>query len=235
MTVAAYWLVVPCAGQGLRFGGPVPKQYLPLGERTVLEYALAPFLADPRLEGLVVALAADDRRFATLPLAADPRVHVVLGGRERSDSVTAAVARVRERARAADPWVLVHDAVRPLIGRADIDRLLAGCADSADGALLAVPLADTLKRADAGGAVEATVDRARLWRALTPQAFSLSLLEAALAAARRDGRAVTDDAQAVEALGRRPRLVAGEPTNLKITQPADLALAWQLLAAAGSC
>ncbi len=226
MTVPSYWLVIPAAGRGARFGGPTPKQYLALGTRTVLEHSLAPFLADRRLLGVAVALSAHDTHFDTLPVASDPRIWRVVGGQERADSVQAGLAHVRAVSPAgSDPWVLVHDAVRPLISPVEIHLLLDSLGDSPDGALLAAPVADTLKRADASGAVDHTVDRSGLWRALTPQAFTLSLLERALAHARAEGRAVTDDAQAVEALGRHPRLVPGSAANLKVTQPGDLALA----------
>lgn len=228
MTSTSYWLVVPAAGRGARYGGDTPKQYLSLGGRTVLEHALAPFLADPRLSGAVVALDPGDAHYATLPLAADRRVERVTGGAERADSVRAGLARVADLAEGADPWVLVHDAARPLVTRTEIDALVGALGDSPDGALLALPVADTLKRAADDGRVAATVDRSGLWRALTPQAFRLSRLMRALAAA--GGRQVTDEAQAIEADGGRPRLVPGLETNLKVTRPGDLAIAARLLA-----
>ncbi len=233
MTAPDYWLVVPAAGRGLRFGGETPKQYQSLAGRTVLERALAPFLEDSRLLGVVVALHAADTRFVTLPLAGDPRVHVTTGGAERFASVAAGLRVVAAHtAPAADPWVLVHDAARPLIGRTDIDALLAALNDSADGALLGLPVVDSLKRAAADGRVESSVARTGLWRAQTPQAFRLSLLRRALDAAAAAASIPGDEAEAVAALGGRPRLVPGEPTNLKITSASDLALAERLLAGA---
>ena len=230
MTVPSYWLVIPAAGRGTRFGGPTPKQYLALGSSCVLEHSLAPFLADRHLLGVVIALSVDDTRFETLEVASDPRVWRVTGGAERADSVQAGLTHVRAVSpQGADPWVLVHDGVRPLVSATEIHLLLDALTDSPDGALLAAPVADTLKRADANGAVAHTVDRSGLWRALTPQAFPLSLLEQALAHARAQGRAVTDDAQAVEALGRHPKLVPGSAAPLKVPQPGDLALAAMVL------
>ncbi|MCX7058785.1 MAG: 2-C-methyl-D-erythritol 4-phosphate cytidylyltransferase, partial [Proteobacteria bacterium] len=201
-----------------------PKQYLALAGRTVLEHALAPFLADPGCRGIIVALAAGDTLFATLAIAADGRVQCVLGGAERRDSVAAGLAALAGRSQPSD-WVLVHDAARPCLPAADLAALLNALPTAAAGALLAVPLVDTLKRADALGRVEVTVPRAGLWRAQTPQAFRLDRLRAAL----ERHPAATDEASAVEALGDRPQLVEGSPDNLKITAPADLVQAARIL------
>jgi 2-C-methyl-D-erythritol 4-phosphate cytidylyltransferase len=228
-----YWLVMPAAGSGRRFGGDVPKQYLPLAGATVLVHALAPFLADPRCQGIYVAVDAADAQFATLPAADDARVHRVPGGARRCDSVRNALAAV---AGADADWVLVHDAARPCLPRADLDRLLQTLQADEVGGLLATPLADTLKLAEAGAAdggaprVSGTPSRAGMWRALTPQMFRLGTLRRALAAAEAAGRAPTDEAQAIEWLGLAPRLVAGSPGNLKITTPDDLRLAATWLA-----
>lgn len=220
-----YWLVLPAAGAGRRFGAELPKQYHPLAGRLVIEHALAPFLADARCAGVVVAVAPDDARWPALAAASHPKVRTTAGGAERRDSVAAGLAVVAAHVGDADPWVLVHDAARPCMPAADLDALLAALADSPAGALLAAPLADTLKRDDGDGRVECTVPRERLWRALTPQAFRLQRLRAALAA----GLSATDESSAVEALGDRPRLVAGSTTNVKITRPADLEFARRVL------
>ena len=218
---------MPAAGRGRRMAGgdAPPKQYLPLAGRTVIEHALAPFLADAACQGVVVALAAGDDRFAVLPVARDPRVVTVEGGAERRDSVAAGLAAIRARVGGADPWVLVHDAARPCLPRADLARLLASLAAAPDGALLALRVADTVKRADAAGRVAATVPRDGLYRAQTPQAARLGRLLAALAAAP----GATDEASALESGGARPLLVAGSPANIKVTEPDDLALAARLL------
>jgi 2-C-methyl-D-erythritol 4-phosphate cytidylyltransferase/2-C-methyl-D-erythritol 2,4-cyclodiphosphate synthase len=221
-----YWLVVPAAGRGLRLGGgDGPKQYRRLAGRTVLEHALAPFLADRRCQGVVVALAADDTIFAALPVARDPRVLTVEGGAARRDSVAAGLAAIAVRAGGQDPWVLVHDAARPCLPPEDLERLLAALPGAPDGALLAVRMADTVKRQDADGRSAATVAREGLWRAQTPQAARLARLQAALAAAP----AATDEASAIEATGGRPLLVPGSPANLKVTEPGDLELARRAL------
>ena len=224
-----YWLVMPAAGKGERMGMAgtrVPKQYQTLAGRAVIEHALAPFRADPACIGLVVALAPGDTAFARLPLAADPRIATVTGGASRADSVRAGLLAVAARVGVADTWVLVHDAARPCLSPADLARLLAALGDAPDGALLGIPIADTLKRADEAGRVSATVPRQGLWRAATPQAFLLKRLLGALGA----HPAATDEAGAVEATGGRPLLVAGSPGNLKLTTPADLGLAACILA-----
>lgn len=220
-----YWLVMPAAGVGRRFGGERPKQYAALCGRTVIEWALDPFLTDPRCAGAVVALAEDDPYWAAI---APPEVLVARGGGERSHSVRNGLTALSARA-GRDDWVLVHDAARPCLPRQDLDRLLGDLATHAVGGLLASPAADTLKRADASRAVQETVDRSGLWRALTPQMFRYGRLCEALDRAHGSGRVPTDEAQAIEWLGDRPALIEGAAANLKITSAADLALAAALL------
>lgn len=221
-----YWLVVPAAGNGRRMGAATPKQYLQLAGATVIEHALAPFLADERCRGVFVALAAGDARWPALPCARESRVRAVAGGAARRDSVAAGLAAIAAGGGAAEDWVLVHDAARPCLARADLERLLAALPSSPDGALLAVPVADTLKRADGDSRSSGTVDRDGLWRALTPQAARLGVLRAALEHAPH----ATDEASALEAAGLRPRLVPGAATNVKVTEPADLEFARLVLA-----
>ncbi len=227
-----YRLVMPAAGSGRRIGG-TPKQYHPLQGRTLIEWSLAPFLSDPRCTGIVVALAAGDVRFAALACASDPRVRTVVGGAERADSVLAGLAALDAP---EDEWVLVHDAARPCVSSAEIDALLATGAGCEAGALLALPVADTLKRSSAAGEaviVAATASREGLWRALTPQLFPLGLLRRALESAAAAGRRPTDEAQAIEWLGLSPRLVAGSVRNFKVTEPGDLELAAAILQQGG--
>lgn len=230
----AFWAVIPAAGVGRRMGGGCPKQYLELLGRPVIAWTLERLLAHPRVSGAVVALAPEDPYWGGVEHGAQKPVYRADGGAERSDSVLAALRRLA-RVAGAEDRVLVHDAVRPCLGAAELDRLLAEGGEAADGALLATPVRDTLKRGEAGQgggpAVAATVDRSGLWQAQTPQLFPLGQLTAALEEALESGAAVTDEAQAVERHGGRPRLVSGDPANLKITQPADLALAAAILRA----
>lgn len=241
-----YWLVMPAAGSGQRFRAAQPKQYATLEGRTVIEWALAPFLADPRCVQVVVALASGDLSWAEVgPRCAAARAagheatpahrpSVVTGGAQRSLSVRSALASLASSAAEAD-WVLVHDAARPCLDTHDLERLLERAGDHALGGLLAVPAADTLKRAqhcgDAPGALEVaqTLDRSGLWRALTPQMFRYGRLCAALDVAHAAGRFPSDEAQALEWLGEHPLLVEGAASNLKVTTADDLWLAAAVL------
>ena len=289
-----YWLVMPAAGVGRRFGNTKPKQYAPLQGRTVIEWALAPFLADPSCAGVSVSLAADDPywgevadRLAKLP-GRVPELIFAGGGVERSHSVRKGLAALGTRA-APDDWVLVHDAARPCLSPDDLQHLLDRLHSHPVGGLLATPAADTLKRASTEPSVSAdprastaprtsaerrrktyirtephtqtesgtsdprgpstqphaspapssgttadpevaqTVDRAGLWRALTPQMFRFELLCDALDRAIANGRLPTDEAQALEWVGERPVLVQGSAANIKITSADDLVLAAALL------
>jgi 2-C-methyl-D-erythritol 4-phosphate cytidylyltransferase len=227
---ARRWAVVPAAGRGERFGGSRPKQYVPLLGRPVLSWSLAALLAEPSIRGIVVALAPGDRRFARLPEARDPRVRRCAGGARRELSVSNALAALEGEARDQD-WVLVHDAARPCLHRDDLRALLGAVGNDAVGGLLALPLSDTLKAADPRGCSARTLPREGLWRALTPQMIRYGVLRRALALSIERERAVTDEAAAVEALGMRPRLVAGRADNIKVTLPGDRAMAAAILAA----
>lgn len=222
-----YWLVMPAAGLGRRFGDPIPKQYARLRGRTVLQWALAPFLADSRCSGITIALSPQDPYWAAVAPASD-RVTTVPGGAERSISVLNAL-RALETSATADDWILVHDAARPCIHRSDVDALVTRLDTHPVGGLLAVPAADTLKRASATGAVEETVERKYIWRALTPQMFRYAMLRDALESAARAGRVPTDEAQAIEWAGRQAALVEGRASNIKITTADDLVIAEALL------
>lgn len=227
MSVPAFHAVVAAAGRGARMGAETPKQYLAVAGATLLEHALAPLLAHPGLRRLVVVVAHGDRRFATLAPAADPRVSAVTGGATRAASVAAGLAALADTDSRLP--VVVHDAARPCLPAADLERLL-DAATAPDGALLAIPVHDTLKRDDGEDRVAATVDRTALWRALTPQAFPLGALRAALDAAADDA-GVTDEAAAMERAGHAPRLVPGDPANVKVTSDGDVAVAAAILAA----
>lgn len=221
---AAYWAVVPAAGSGRRMGAEVPKQYLRLRGRRVLDHSLAALLGHPAIRCVVVAVAADDGRWRDCDHARDPRVRWVTGGAERCHSVLNALGELAGEA-ATEDWVLVHDAARPCLGRADLCRLVDRLRDHPVGGLLGVPVRDTMKRCAADGTVVGTVDRAGLWHAYTPQMFRFGLLTAALRAAVAAGEMVTDEAAAVERVGLEPRVVEGGFGNIKVTRPQDLALA----------
>jgi 2-C-methyl-D-erythritol 4-phosphate cytidylyltransferase len=240
-----YWLVMPAAGVGRRFGTTRPKQYASLQDRTVIEWALAPFLADPGCAGIAVALADEDPYWPQvadrLAKLRDPKPELIRtgGGAERSHTVRKGLESLRAHAK-ADDWVLVHDAARPCLSSGDLQHLLTSLASHPVGGILATPAADTLKRAAGGAAaaagpeIEQTVDRAGLWRALTPQMFRYEKLCEALDRAFAAGRLPTDEAQALEWMGERPVLVQGSAANIKITSADDLVLAAALLRAHAS-
>ena len=220
--MASVWAIVPAAGRGARFGGDLPKQYLEVAGRPLLAYALDALLAHPAVAGVVVALAADDPWWPGWSDHAGKPVLTCTGGASRAASVLAAMAALPESVR-ADDFVLVHDAARPNLAPADLDRLLEqGRADPV-GAILAAPVRDTLKRAGDDGGIDRTEPRERLWRALTPQLFRRLQLTRALQAAADAGVEVTDEAMALERQGARPLLVEGREDNFKVTTPADLA------------
>lgn len=221
---ARAWAVVPAAGRGQRMGSEIPKQYLTLRGRMVLDHALAALLAHPRIAGAVVAVGPGDGGWKASGFAADSRVGWVEGGAERCQSVLNALDALSAQAAPGD-WVLVHDAARPCLHRVDLDRLFAVVPAHPVGGLLAIPVRDTMKRADARGDIVATVDRNGLWHAYTPQMFRYALLRAALRRALDDGVLITDEAAAVERLGLAPRLIEGRPDNIKVTRQEDLPLA----------
>nr|WP_225539966.1 2-C-methyl-D-erythritol 4-phosphate cytidylyltransferase [Xanthomonas sp. XNM01] len=220
--MAAIWAVVPAAGRGTRFGGDIPKQYLDVGGRSVLEYTLEALLAHASVAGVMVAVSADDRLWPGWTEFAGKPVLACVGGDNRAASVLAALDALPESVR-GDDFVLVHDAARPNLALDDLDRLLErGRADPV-GAILAAPVRDTLKRAGDDGGIDGTEPRERLWRALTPQLFRRLQLSRALQGAAEAGLEVTDEAMAMERQGLRPLLVEGAESNFKITTPADLA------------
>lgn len=226
--MARYWALVAAAGSGQRMGGERPKQYLRLAGRCILEHSLDKLLALPMVAGVVVVLAAADDHWPALRYRTHRPLLTAVGGRERCQSIANGLQALAELA-AADDWVLVHDAARPCVRRSDLERLVTSLTDDPVGGLLAVPVRDTLKRADASGRVQSTEPRSGLWHAQTPQLFRYALLREALAAALAAGHTVTDEAAALEALGYSPRLVEGHYDNLKITTPEDLILAERYL------
>ncbi|HEX6733596.1 MAG TPA: 2-C-methyl-D-erythritol 4-phosphate cytidylyltransferase [Azonexus sp.] len=223
-----HYAIVPAAGSGSRFGAEKPKQYLDLLGRPLIFHTLAALAACPAIERVWVVLAPDDPwwpRYDWSELG--PKLETVAcGGATRAESVGNGL-RAAAMVAADDDWILVHDAARPCLDQAMLAALFAELAADPVGGILAVPVADTIKRADDAQRVAATEPRDGLWQAQTPQMFRYGLLRDAL-----DGtRAFTDEAGAIEALGRKPKLVRGDATNLKVTYPADLALAAMILRA----
>jgi 2-C-methyl-D-erythritol 4-phosphate cytidylyltransferase len=206
-----------------------PKQYVQLGDRTILEHAIEALLGDARIVRVYVVVAPGDTRWPALRIDGARVAFLPVGGRSRAESVRNGLEDIAGTV-ADDDRVLVHDAARPCLDAPQLAQLIDVAGADEDGGLLAVALNDTLKRADDHRSV-ATLDRGALWCAQTPQLFRFGALRAALAAGPLDG--ITDEASAMERTGHAPRLVAGVPTNLKITTPADLVLARAVLHAQG--
>lgn len=223
-----HYAIVPAAGSGSRFGAEKPKQYLDLLGRPLIFHTLAALTACPDIERVWVVLAPDDPwwpRYDWSELGSKLET-VRCGGATRAESVANGLQAAAMVA-AEDDWVLVHDAARPCISATMLDALFADLTKDPVGGILAVPVADTIKRADAEQRVAATEPRDGLWQAQTPQMFRYGLLCDALEKCRD----VTDEAGAIEAIGLQPKLVRGDATNLKVTFPADLALAAMILRA----
>lgn len=221
------WAIVPAAGVGARMQANVPKQYLPLAGKTVIEVTLNKLLSVPGLAGCIVALSQGDPYFSK-HCRHIRGVTTVTGGAERAASVRAGLEHLVEQGFEQD-WALVHDAARPCVKPANVLKLMRSALQHGCGALLAVPAADTLKKVHANAAVE-TVDRSQLWHAHTPQMFRAGELLCALKSAAKSGLTITDESSAMEATGARPAIVCDSRDNIKITQAEDLALAEWILA-----
>jgi 2-C-methyl-D-erythritol 4-phosphate cytidylyltransferase len=219
------YALIPAAGSGARLAPGTPKQYLALHGRPMLWHAVRAVCVPP-VRSVFVVLAPGDNAFAAHDWSAfGARLEpLYCGGETRRDSVYNGLVAAMDEVQ-ADDWVLVHDAARPCLPAGDLQKLVQETAHDEVGGILALPVVDTVKRA-AGGRIECTEDRARLWLAQTPQMFRAGLLMQAL---QRASGAVTDEAAAVEQLGLKPRIVAGSRENLKVTWPQDLAIAQSIL------
>lgn len=223
------WGIVPAAGIGSRMQADCPKQYLPLAGRPLAEHTMQRLLEVSDITTWMVALHPNDDRWASLSCASHPRVHTCLGGASRAESVALAIQALKADGATDADGVLVHDMARPCIRTDDIQRLLAS--PNPDGAILAIPAVDTIKQAH-NGQIQVSLDRAHIWQAQTPQFFPLGVLQQGLQQAlqqtqtQTNGNAdITDEASAVEKLGRHPSLMEGSRDNIKVTHPDDLPLA----------
>jgi 2-C-methyl-D-erythritol 4-phosphate cytidylyltransferase len=205
-------------------GSEIPKQYLVLNGRAVIEHTLQTLLDNHKIEGIYVAISADDAFWGEIAIASNQRIVTVDGGAERCHSVLNALKLLLKTADPED-WVLVHDAARPCLRQDDINSLMESLAEHPVGGLLGVPVRDTMKRTDSAGATTETVARDGLWHAYTPQMFRLGVLSQALHSAIDNKLMVTDDASAIELAGMQPQMIEGHDDNIKITRPQDLELA----------
>ena len=211
--------ILPAAGIGSRMRADKPKQYLKILDKTILEHTLTVMLTHSAVTQIILAVNRDDPYIANIALIGHPKIQTIIGGETRAESVFNGLKVIDEK----NTWVLVHDAARPCLTHSDIDKLLA--VNDEQGAVLAIPVTDTIKRATADQRILQTEDRTQLWQAQTPQFFRANLLKHALMQAFRQKVNVTDEASAMELAGFRPHLVVGRSDNLKVTRPEDLALA----------
>lgn len=212
--------IVPAAGIGSRMQQDKPKQYLTLHGKTILEHTLGVLLEYAPICRVILAVAENDPYIKQLPFIEHPKIQLVKGGATRAESVLNGLKNMPQE---SGLWALVHDAARPCLTPGDLDKMLQIQDDN--GAILAIPATDTIKRADVHQQIRQTEDRSRLWLAQTPQFFRADLLRAALENAFKQGFVVTDEASAMELAGFRPHLVEGRSDNIKVTRPEDLALA----------
>ncbi len=230
MTSERFYGLIPAAGAGERMGGAMPKQYLLLSGRPMLYHSVRALLESRRIDTVFVVLAPADTEFRRHPWGefGERVAPLYCGGATRHDSVLNGLVAASSTLEPED-WVLVHDAARPCLGQRELEHMITALAADEVGGILAVPVADTLKRADTAGRIQATESREHLWQAQTPQMFRHGLLLNALSRSAR----LTDEAGAVEALGLKPKLVPGSNTNLKVTYAEDLPLAETILASLG--
>ncbi len=219
--MAFFHVIIPAAGVGNRMANVLPKQYIALGGKPMISHSIQVFFNHPRIAAIHVALNPEDDFWRSLTLEPESRLHLhYTGGDTRAQTVLNTLHAIAPKMQ-DDDWVLVHDAARPGLTQALLNRLMDALENDAVGGLLALPVADTLKKSAANNQVQKTLPRADLWQAQTPQMFRFLTLKKALS---QFGENVTDEAEAIEALGLSPKLIQGELRNLKVTYPQDLIL-----------
>ncbi|MCK5919098.1 MAG: 2-C-methyl-D-erythritol 4-phosphate cytidylyltransferase [Cocleimonas sp.] len=230
-TPSSIWVVIPAAGIGKRMRADRPKQYLPLLNKTVIEHTLSCFSQHHAIAGIVISLHPNDPYWQELNIDLPVPHYIAKGGKERSDSVLNALQLMQNELQMdADTWVMVHDAARPCLLEADIDKLIFACLErDAIGGILAKKASDTMKRSTTTQSILLTEERENLWHALTPQMFRLKQLSDALQNALEQNVMITDEASALEHSGESPLLIEASGSNIKITHPDDLVLAEFLL------
>ena len=228
MSELSFSVVIPAAGIGKRVGADIPKQYLAILDKTIIEHSIAPFLAHPDIKKVIVSVAKNDQWFKTLSVAQHPKLTIIEGGKERVDSVLNALKTLPN-----NDYVLVHDAARPCLQTSDIDKLISHARATETGAMLACRVRDTMKRTDQDNQIEHTVERQNLWHALTPQMFNNQQLITAISNIDEQ-HLITDEASAIELAGGSVTIIEGRSDNLKVTQSEDLLLAEFYLSKLGS-
>lgn len=228
------WVVVPAAGIGARMEARQPKQYLTIADEPMIVHTLKRLASCHKVSAIVVVIAQEDHWWPSIALSLRCPLYTVVGGETRTDSVMNGLAYIQQKV-SDDPWVLVHDAARPCIRISDIESLFQRCYDSDVGGILGSPVVDTIKQVTTQHTIAKTVDRAAVWRALTPQMFRLKVLIAALLQAQQSNYGITDEASAIEAMGYQPLMIEGHADNIKVTVPDDLLIAEAILQQQRQC
>lgn len=217
------WAIIPAAGVGRRFAGKTPKQYLKVAGKSILQHSIERVLSAPQVNAAVVCVADNDLLWEREPISKSPRVRSTLGGETRAKSVLRGLEFLSSFAKQSD-WVLVHDAVRPLLAETSLQKLISHCRDQQRGAILACGSVDTLKKVDKKNQISATLDRSVIWQAQTPQMFSVGQLTNSLSSAIAANANITDEASAMELSGFHVDIVNSSFNNFKLTTRADLPL-----------
>lgn len=229
MSQLPVWAIIPASGVGQRMQSDLPKQYLPFVNKTIIEHTLDRLLSHSQISGAVLVLSREDKYWANLNYQSQSKKPLIFaeGGMMRHHSVYNGLEKLSLHV-SSDCYALVHDAVRPLVSIIDLNRLIEVARQHSDGALLGAPITDTIKQLNIDGNINQTVSRTGLWRAFTPQMFKADLLTDALKFVIEKKLEITDDASAIEVIGKTPTLVMGSLDNIKITLPEDLILARQI-------
>tara|TARA_Y100000817_G_scaffold158440_1_gene123919 strand:- start:72 stop:776 length:705 start_codon:yes stop_codon:yes gene_type:complete len=216
------WVVIPAAGIGKRMGVDIPKQYITVCDKAIIEHTVEKFTSRNDLQGILVALSNSDQHWSTLELSKNNKITTVTGGEERYKSVYNALCSLKNKA-GDDDWILVHDAVRSCITTFEIDQFIADLDHlNGIGGILALPCFETMKKANTNHEIEETIDRKFIWHAQTPQMFRYKKLFLAIEKIMNENIFITDEAMAMELAGYKPMLIQGTHSNIKITDQNDL-------------
>ena len=216
-----YWVVIPAAGIGRRMGGDIPKQYVSVNGKTIIEHTIDNFIGRKEIENICIAISESDEHWPALPISKNKKMITTIGGSERYESVYNGLCALKDKAN-DDDWVLVHDAVRPCLKKSIIDRLITDVSSNDVGGILALPCFETMKKVNNNRHIEETINREIIWRAQTPQVFKYKKLLLAIEKAINENIHITDEAMAMELLNYKPIVIMGDEKNIKITHQTDL-------------
>jgi len=216
-----YWVVIPAAGIGKRMGDDIPKQYISVCGKTVIEHTIDNFIDRNEIENICISISESDNYWPTLPISKNEKIITTVGGSERYESVYNGLRAIQDKATEND-WVLVHDAVRPCLKKSIIDRLITDISSHDVGGILALPCSETMKRVNNSNEVEETINRQTTWRAQTPQMFKYKKLLLAIEKVINEDIFITDEAMAMELSNHKPIVILGDENNIKITHKIDL-------------